>query len=246
MVSQEHFENEVNLVMRLEHPNIVRLVGYCYEIEHVRVPHERKFVFDRKTERLLCMEFLPNGSLDKYISEASYGLRWHTRYKIIEGISYGLQYLHEQLEGPVIHLDLKPANVLLDKNMLPKITDFSLSSLLERSQTIHTATITRTLGYMAPEYLHQGIITPVSDIFSLGVIIMEELQKWRNMLQKVPGYTSLEADCQHIKRCIQIGLMCVNPEWTKRPTMKKVIDMLEGLESMDWYISNEVTPVARV
>ena len=115
---------------------------------------------------------------------------------------------------------------------------------------------------MPPEYL-RGIITPMSDIFSLGVIIMEvitghrdypydirtsskefielELKKWRDVLQIEPGYTSLEIDCQQITRCIQIGLICVNPERTKRPAMKKVIDMLQGLESVDWYISNELS-----
>uniref|UniRef100_A0A453MJ46 Protein kinase domain-containing protein n=1 Tax=Aegilops tauschii subsp. strangulata TaxID=200361 RepID=A0A453MJ46_AEGTS len=259
--SQQQFENEVNLLMKLKHPNIVRLVGYCYETQHLRGHHEGKIVFAWNTECLLCLEFLLKGSLDKYISDASSGLDWPTRLKIIEGIFYGLQYLHEQSDGPIIHLDLKPANVLLDKNMIPKLTDFGLSRLFDQKQTIHTAINSGTLGYMPPEYL-RGIITPMSDIFALGVTIMEvitghreypydirtsstefiehELQKWRNVLQKQQGYTSLEIDCQQITRCIQIGLICVNPERTKRPTMKKIIDMLQGSKSMDWYISNEV------
>ncbi|XBH74852.1 hypothetical protein VPH35_101723 [Triticum aestivum] len=260
--SHEQFENEVNLLMKLKHPNIVRLLGYCYETQHLRKLHEGKFIFVWYTECLLCLEYLPKGSLDKYISDASSGLDWPTRLKIIEGISYGLQYLHEQSDGPIIHLDLKPANVLLDEDMIPKITDFGLSRLFDQKQTIHTAITIGTLGYMPLEYL-RGIITPMSDIFGLGVIIMEvitghrdypydirksstefiecELQKWTNALQKEPRYTSLEMDCQRITRCIQIGLICVNPERTKRPTMKKIIDMLQGLESMDWYISNELS-----
>ncbi|XP_037444561.1 putative receptor-like protein kinase At4g00960 isoform X2 [Triticum dicoccoides] len=260
--SQEQFENEVNLLMKLKHTNIVQLLGYCYETQHLRKLHEGKFIFAWNTECLLCLECLPKGSLDKYISDASYGFDWPTRLQIIEGISYGLQYLHEQSDGPIIHLDLKPANILLDENMIPKITDFGLSRLFDKKQTIHTAVTTGKLGYMPPEYL-RGIITPMSDIFSLGVIIMEvitghrdypydirtsskefielELKKWRDVLQIEPGYTSLEIDCQQITRCIQIGLICVNPERTKRPAMKKVIDMLQGLESMDWYISNELS-----
>uniref|UniRef100_M8CH71 non-specific serine/threonine protein kinase n=1 Tax=Aegilops tauschii TaxID=37682 RepID=M8CH71_AEGTA len=165
-------------------------------------------------------------------------LDWHTCCKIIEGISFGLMYLHEGSNVPIIHLDLKPANILLDENFVPKITDFGLSRLCDE-KTMQTKVASGTLGYMAPEYLLRGVITPMADIFGLGVIIMEEVQIWRNRLEKDPGYTSLEADCQQIKTCIQIGLICVNSERTKRPTVKKIIDMLQGLESMDWYIINE-------
>uniref|UniRef100_A0ACD5VV86 Uncharacterized protein n=1 Tax=Avena sativa TaxID=4498 RepID=A0ACD5VV86_AVESA len=119
---------------------------------------------------------------------------------------------------------------------------------------------------MAPEYIHEGTITPKSDIFSLGVIIMElimgnrnypgvagtssedfiehELKKWRYTLQKAHGYTELEVDCQQIKTCIQIGLICVNPEWTERPTTTKIIEMLQGLESLGCSIKSEATSSA--
>ncbi|KAF6998436.1 hypothetical protein CFC21_014558 [Triticum aestivum] len=259
--TQKQFENEVNLLMKLKHPNIVRLVGYCYDTQHLRIPHEGKFVFTWNTESLLCLEYVPNGTLENYISDASSGLDWHTRRKIIEGVSYGVQYLHEKSNGVIIHLDLKPANILLDGNMLPKITDFGLSRLYDQTHTIQTKVISGTRGYMPPEYVERGIITPMSDIFSLGVIIMEvvtghrdypydikkesedfielELQKWRNRLQQEPRYTTLEIDCHQIERCIQIGLICVNPERYKRPTMKTIIDMLQGLGSMNYYINNE-------
>ncbi|VAH40271.1 unnamed protein product [Triticum turgidum subsp. durum] len=266
--SQNQFENEGDLLMTLKHPNIVRLLGYCYETELIYVPYKDKFVFAQDTQHLLCLEYMPNGSLDNYISDAyvSSGLDWHTRYKVIEGIAFGLKYLHEEATVPIIHLDLKPPNILLDENFVPKITDFGLSRLFHQNQTIHTATYTGKFGYMALEYQLRGIITPMADIFSLGVIIMEvitghrkypypddirksskdfierEVQKWRIKLQEEPGYVSLEADCQQIEKCIQIGLICVNPEPTKRPTVKKIIDMLQGLESMEWYIRNEVTP----
>ncbi|XBI87642.1 hypothetical protein VPH35_025696 [Triticum aestivum] len=261
--SETQFENEVNLLMKLDHQNIVRLLGYCYETRRVHTPHEGDFVFVWNTESLLCLECLPKGSLNSYISDASSGLDWHTCCKIIEGISFGLQYLHEHPNVPIIHLDLKPANILLDGNMVPKITDFGLSRLFDQSRTMHTKNNIGTRGYMPPEYVDRGIITPMSDIFSLGVIIMEvitghrdypydikkssedfierELLKWRNRLQEEPECTSLETDCQQIQRCLQIGLICVNPERIKRPTMNKVVDMLQGLESMNWYISNELT-----
>ncbi|KAI4986742.1 hypothetical protein ZWY2020_019372 [Hordeum vulgare] len=178
--SQKQFENEVNLLMEPKHPNIVRIVAYCYETQHLRNHHEGKIVFAGNTECLLCLEFLPRGSLDKYISGASSGLDWPTRLKIIKGVSYGLQYLHEQSDGPIIHLDLKPANILLDENVIPKITDFGLSRLVDKKQTIHTATASGTLGYMLPEYLLRGIITTMSDVFCLGVIIMEVITGHRD------------------------------------------------------------------
>ncbi|KAM3393295.1 hypothetical protein ACQJBY_014136 [Aegilops geniculata] len=261
--SEKQFENEVNLLMELDHRNIVRLLGYCYESRRVHTPHEGNFVFVWNTESLLCLECLPNGSLDDYISDASSRLDWHTRRKIIEGISFGLQYLHEHPNVPIIHLDLKPANILLDGNMVPKITDFGLSRLFDQSRTMHTKNNIGTRGYMPPEYVDRGVITPMSDIFSLGVIIMEvitghrdypydikksskgfielELLKWRNRLQEEPECTSLETDCRQIQRFLQIGLICVNPERFKRPTINKIIDMLQGLQSMSWYISNELT-----
>uniref|UniRef100_A0ACD6A256 Uncharacterized protein n=1 Tax=Avena sativa TaxID=4498 RepID=A0ACD6A256_AVESA len=268
--SLEQFENEVDLLMRLEHPNIVRLVGYCYEIQNEHVPYNGKYVFAGETESLLCLEYLPNGSLDRFLSDPDEFSRfdWHTCYQIIEGTCNGLQYLHEQTNGPIIHLDLKPANILLGDVLVPKITDFGLSRLLDREQTICTMMVTGTLGYMPPEYL-QGILTPMSDIFSLGVIILEivtgerkypddistsseefvelELKKWRNALQKKPGYTSLEIDCHQVKRCIQIGLACMNPLRAKRPTITQIIKMLQALEGTDCNISNEViSPAAQV
>uniref|UniRef100_A0ACD5ZCF2 Uncharacterized protein n=1 Tax=Avena sativa TaxID=4498 RepID=A0ACD5ZCF2_AVESA len=258
----KQFKNEIDLLVRFRHPNIVRLIGYCYETQNVHMDYNGKYIFAEVTQSLLCLEFLPKGSLDAYISDESCGLDWRTRYTIIEGICNGLQYLHEQGE-PIIHMDLKPANILLTDNMVPKVTDFGLSRLLDQQQTMCTLITTGTRGYMPPEYIQGGTITPMSDIFSLGVIILElvtghrdypdvtrtssedfidlTVKKWSDVLEKAPGYTSLEIDCQQIKNCIQIGLICVNPERTKRPTAAKVIKMLQGLESMDCQGVNEVT-----
>ncbi|CAM0878585.1 unnamed protein product [Alopecurus aequalis] len=261
------FENEVHHLMRLNHPNIVRFMGYCYETKKSYENYQGKNVFAEESEMLLCLEYLPKGSLDGYLSDGSSGLDWHMRYKIIEGICSGLHYLHEQqIDKSILHMDLKPANVLLDDNFAPKITDFGLSRLLDQHQTISSPNRVGTFGYMAPEYIHEGTITPKSDIFSLGVIIMElimghrnypsvagtssegfielELKKWRNTLLEAHGYTKLEVDYQQIKRCIQIGLICVNPEWTERPTTTKIIQMLQGSESLDCSISSEATSSA--
>jgi len=175
-VKDRHFENEAYHLMRLKHPNVVLLVGWCSETEDIFIPYNGKYICAEKSERLLCLEYMPKGSLRRYLSDEASGLGWDTRYRIIEGICYGLHYLHEEWQHstPIIHMDLKPANILLDNNMVPKIADFGLSRLFSEEKT-WTCTINRdgTLGYMAPEYINKGLITTKSDIFSLGVIIIE-------------------------------------------------------------------------
>ncbi|XP_037467604.1 cysteine-rich receptor-like protein kinase 6 [Triticum dicoccoides] len=258
---QKQFESEVCHLMMLRHPNIVRCVGYCYEVRYACLPYNGKYVFAETAERLLCLEYMTKGSLDEYLSDKSTRHDWGTRYSIIKGICYGLCQLHEEIDKPIIHLDLKPANILLDDVMTPKITDFGLSSLLDQQQTICTSSRDGTFGYMAPEFLHGGTITPKLDIFSLGVIILEvitgrkdypdvttappddfidfTLKEWRNVLQRFPGHVSLQTDCEQIKTCIQVGMICVNPDRTKRPQIKRVIRMLQGSESIDYGISNK-------
>ncbi|XP_066355691.1 G-type lectin S-receptor-like serine/threonine-protein kinase At1g67520 [Miscanthus floridulus] len=212
-IKDRQFDNEVWHLMRLSHPNIVRLVGYCSHTEEILVLHQGKYVYAEKSERLLCLEYQPKGSLHDHLSDESSGLDWDSRYKIIEGICNGLHYLHEK-RTPIIHMDLKPKNILLDDNMVPKIADFGLSRLFGEEQT-RACTTSRdgTLGYMAPEYLNRGIITKKLDIFSLGVIIIEimtghkdypyetdtsssqefielVLKNWRNRLEKTRRYTA--------------------------------------------------------
>jgi len=132
--------------------------------------------------RLLCFEYLGNGSLDKYVSSDPMELGWDRRYSIIEGICRGLYFLHEECN--IVHLDLKPQNIMVDDNMEPKIMDFGLSRLLgeEKSKTI-TQNCTGTLGYMAPEYINRGEISPEADIFSLGVIMIELITGHKNYPQ---------------------------------------------------------------
>ncbi|XP_039806607.1 uncharacterized protein LOC120670545 isoform X3 [Panicum virgatum] len=212
-----------------------------------------KYICAEKSERLLCLEYMPKGNLRGYLSDEASGLGWDTRYKIIEGICCGLHYLHEEWQHstPIIHMDLKPANILLDDNMVPKIADFGLSRLFSDEKT-WTCTINRdgTLGYMAPEYINKGLITTKSDVFSLGVIIIEivtghrnypdencpdqtpqVIKKWRNRLQKTTSDEELYY-YQQIRRCIQIGLVCVDLDGSKRPTTSQIIKMLH-VESAD-------------
>lgn len=148
------FRNEFNTLMRAQHPNITRLVGYCYYQGHERIKLNGEYVFAHSEERVLCFEYMQGGSLDKHITDESCGLDWRTRFKIIKGVCQGLNYLHNGSSDHIVHLDLKPANILLDENMVPKIGDFGLSRLFPSAQTYITMKIIGTPGYMPPEYIY--------------------------------------------------------------------------------------------
>ncbi|KAB8115836.1 hypothetical protein EE612_056594, partial [Oryza sativa] len=168
------FMNEFINLMSVQHQNIVQLVGYCYETRRKLVLHNDKFVLAHVEERALCFEYLERGSLDKYLSDESSGFDWCTRYKIIKGICEGVNYLHNGPQDRILHLDLKPSNILLDKYNVPKIADFGLSRLFGETLSHHTTKRSiGTVGYMPPEYIDKCHITEKFDIFSLGVIIIE-------------------------------------------------------------------------
>ena len=187
---------------------------------------------------MLCFEYVPKGSLDEYIKDASCGLDWIKSYQIITGICEGLHYLHL---NHIVHLDLKPANILLDDNMTPKITDFGLSRYFNENQSrAITKNMSGTLGYMAPEF-HSGdiyTITYKSDIYSLGVVIIEMLtgkkwypaypdvddvlQSWRNKLGKSPEDTQLK----QIRLCTELGIMCIDGNQANRPDTSHIINRL--------------------
>ncbi|VAH72880.1 unnamed protein product [Triticum turgidum subsp. durum] len=164
------FRREVDSMMEVNHQNIVRFIGFCSNTEHKRIQHgvPGGYIYAEARERILCFEYISNGSLDKYITDELRGLEWDTRYNIIKGICDGLEYLH--MKKHIIHMDLKPANVLLDNHMVAKITDFGLARMDGNS---HTTNQVFTLGYCAPEYLLGGRMSVKSDVYSLGVIIIE-------------------------------------------------------------------------
>ncbi|KAM0867707.1 hypothetical protein ACQ4PT_041816 [Festuca glaucescens] len=164
----KQFNNEFEHLKRLKHQNIVQLVGFCDEEESVCVPHEGKIIYAVEIHRALCLEFVPNGGLGKFLSEKRLELNWHTRFKIIQGTCHGLKYLHE---GSTMHFDLKPDNILLDEKMIPKIADFGLSRLLGEENTIMTMSPLGTIGFLPPEFINKQLISKKYDIFSLGVII---------------------------------------------------------------------------
>ncbi|XP_039834412.1 cysteine-rich receptor-like protein kinase 29 [Panicum virgatum] len=171
------FKKEFNNSFQLHHPNIVRLVGYCYETREINMevrPGDYQFV--KRIVRILCYEYCQGGSLDNYINEKFRERDLDTRLKIIRGISEGLNYLHYGQAQHMYHMDLKPENILLDEKNMPKIADFGLSRFLAMTKThITTSHTTGTLGYMPPEYFTGKKISNKFDVFSLGVIILEVL-----------------------------------------------------------------------
>ncbi|XP_037471390.1 cysteine-rich receptor-like protein kinase 26, partial [Triticum dicoccoides] len=163
------FRREFNSLMNTNHQNVVRFLGFCSNTHHIPRKEAREINLVNVRERILCFEYIGNGSLDKHITDELRGLEWEPRYEIIAGICKGLLYLHEQKK--IIHMDLKPPNILLDDHKVPKITDFGLSRSNDKSHTMGHRF--GTAGYIAPEYEKDGKTSFKCDIYSLGVIITE-------------------------------------------------------------------------
>nr|CDM87048.1 unnamed protein product [Triticum aestivum] len=166
------FDREVkNLMKIISHRNVVRFLGFCSNTHREAIKEEgsTELVLAQMRERLLCFEYISNRSLDKHITDELRGLEWSIRYEIIKGICHGLHYLHE--EKNIIHMDLKPGNIMIDEDMVPKITDFGLSRLDKHTHTSGTRYITQ--GYCAPEYVNGGKTSKKADMYSLGVILTE-------------------------------------------------------------------------
>ncbi|XP_037475198.1 uncharacterized protein LOC119352722 isoform X2 [Triticum dicoccoides] len=250
-LDNEQFAKEYENLAILQHKNIVRLVGYSHQTLGEFRHHEGRTILIETIQRALCFEYMQNGNLDGFLSDESSEHDWHTRYAIIKGICQGLKHLHEELDAPMYHLDLKPANVLLDENMVPKIADFGLSRIFGGEQTQITKSAIGTPGYVPPEYIDACIISIKFDIFSLGVVIIKIITgpkgyfrsaemspqafielvhaDWKNKLQTTPAYM-LEPYCKQVKRCTEIALSCVDADRRKRPSIGVIINMLNETE----------------
>ncbi|CAM0878530.1 unnamed protein product [Alopecurus aequalis] len=246
-IDDEQFQNQCANLVKLKHKNIVRLIGYCSEEQHELSKYNGRFVFTSKTNRMLCFEYLQNGSLAHHISDISSGLDWTTRYSIIKGVCEGLGYLHDGSKIPAYHMDLKPSNILLDQNMSPKISDFGLHKLFDEGNVKYMGEI----AHMPPEFTERQIISCKFDIYSMGVAIIELMtgsrpgsddvysnkfanlvrERWRERLQKTVNGRSLETYYQQVTKCLEIAMQCVEYDRHKRPSIGEIVNRLNEPES---------------
>ncbi|XP_034221518.1 L-type lectin-domain containing receptor kinase IV.1-like [Prunus dulcis] len=233
----KEFVAEIVSIGRLRHRNLVPLLGYCR----------------RKGELLLVYDYMRNGSLDKYLyNQPTATLNWGQRFKVIRGVASGLFYLHEEWEQVVVHRDVKASNVLLDGELNGRLGDFGLARLYDHGTDPQTTHIVGTVGYLAPEQARSGKATTSTDVFSFGAFLLEvacgrrpiETQGplqgvilvdwvfscWKkgNILEARDGNLGTEIISKEVELVLKLGLLCSHSEPSARPSMRQVVQYLEG------------------
>ncbi|KAA8517931.1 hypothetical protein F0562_015405 [Nyssa sinensis] len=234
----QDFINEVATIGRIHHVNVVQLIGYCAE----------------RSKRALVYDFMPNGSLEKYAfsREGNKSISCEKMYEISLGVAHGMDYLHEGCDMQILHFDIKPHNILLDENFTPKISDFGLAKLYSADVSIVSLTAARgTIGYMAPELFYRNIggVSYKADVYSFGMLLLEMTGKKNNVnactdhsSEYFPSWVyhqlseekyvetveATEEEREMVKKMIIIALWCIQMNPNDRPSMNKVVEMLEG------------------
>ncbi|XP_019193127.1 PREDICTED: G-type lectin S-receptor-like serine/threonine-protein kinase SD2-5 [Ipomoea nil] len=238
------FLAEMETIGSIHHvTNLVKLIGFC----------------DEKSHRLLVYEHMANGSLDRWIfnENQEYGLTWHAKKRIMLDIAKGLAYLHEDCDRKIIHLDIKPQNILLDQNFNAKVADFGLSKLVEKDQSKVVTKIRGTPGYIAPEWASL-VITEKVDVYSFGIVMLEIICErknldWDEAEEEVPLLSvfkrkidedkvgemfdmyckDLEVEKEEAIEMMRIAGWCLQSDFTKRPSMSMVVKALQGFAAVE-------------
>uniref|UniRef100_A0A0D3EIV9 Protein kinase domain-containing protein n=1 Tax=Oryza barthii TaxID=65489 RepID=A0A0D3EIV9_9ORYZ len=253
----EEFISEVSTIGNIHHVNVVRLVGFCAE----------------EMRRALVYEYMPHGSLDKFIFAPEKSFSWDKLNEIALSIARGINYLHQGCDMQILHFDIKPHNILLDSNFVPKVADFGLAKLCPRDNNYVPVSAARgTIGYIAPEMISRsfGVISSKSDVYSFGMLLLEMAGGRRNSKQNMSSSTQayypslvynqlIQQEMGEItntlnmhelerKLCV-VGLHCIQVKPPDRPTMSEVIEMLEGdvdglqLPSRPFFCDDEPLPL---
>ncbi|XP_072966545.1 probable LRR receptor-like serine/threonine-protein kinase At1g07650 [Typha angustifolia] len=248
MQGNREFVNEIGMISALQHPNLVKLYGCCTE----------------GNQLLLVYEYMENNCLARALfdSQGILKLDWPTRHKICLGIARGMAHLHEGSTLRIIHRDIKASNILLDRDLNPKISDFGLAKLNEEDHSHISTRVAGTIGYMAPEYAMRGYLTDKADVYSFGVVALETvsgksntnyrpkeefvylldwacvLQERGTLLDLVDPDLGLEYSRDEALVVLNVALLCTNASPTLRPTMSEVVSLLEGRTPLQQLLSD--------
>ncbi|KAE8684270.1 putative LRR receptor-like serine/threonine-protein kinase [Hibiscus syriacus] len=238
------FLTEINVIADIEHENLVKLHGCCVEGDH----------------RILVYGYLENNNLAQTLlggGHSSMQFSWPARCKICIGVAKGLAFLHEEVQPCIVHRDIKASNILLDRNLMPKISDFGLAKLFPDNMTHISTRVAGTTGYLAPEYAMRGQLTVKADIYSFGVLLLEivsgrcntnrrlplsdqyllerawGLYERRQLAELVDTSMNGDYDDEEAQKFLKVGLLCTQEVPKQRPSMSKVVKMLTGEDPVD-------------